>query len=148
MRGHDRQQHLGGADVGGRLLAPDVLLAGLQCHTQGRCPVHIPGDADQAPGKLTLVGFMGGEERRVGTAVSQGYPKALGRAHGHVRPELTRWPQEGQGEQIAGHHQESPGVVQAPGEILQVLHPTSGAGVLDQDPEGALEVGRLVVPPR
>ncbi len=30
MPGHDGQQHLGGADVGGGLLAADVLLAGLQ----------------------------------------------------------------------------------------------------------------------
>ena len=29
--GHHRQQHLGSTDVGGRLLAADMLLAGLQC---------------------------------------------------------------------------------------------------------------------
>ncbi len=33
-RGHDRQQHLRGADVAGRLLAPDVLLARLERHAK------------------------------------------------------------------------------------------------------------------
>ena len=36
MRRHHREQDLGGADVAGRLLAPDVLLAGLQRHAQRR----------------------------------------------------------------------------------------------------------------
>ena len=38
---HHREEHLRGADVGGRLLTADVLLAGLQRHAQRRLPRRI-----------------------------------------------------------------------------------------------------------
>ncbi len=38
---HHGQQHLRGANVGRRLLAPDVLLSSLQCHAQRRAPLGI-----------------------------------------------------------------------------------------------------------
>ena len=41
---HDRQQHLGRADVGGGLLPADVLLAGLERHPQGAVSVAVRGD--------------------------------------------------------------------------------------------------------
>ncbi len=41
--GHDRQQHLRRADVAGRLLAPDVLLAGLERHAVGHLAVRGRG---------------------------------------------------------------------------------------------------------
>src|SRR6266496_1746126 len=44
-RGH-RQQHLRRADVAGRLLAADVLLARLQRHAQRQAARRVPGDAD------------------------------------------------------------------------------------------------------
>ena len=34
-RSHHRQQHLGGADIAGGFISPDVLLTGLQGQTQG-----------------------------------------------------------------------------------------------------------------
>ena len=46
--GHHREQHLRGADVAGRLLAADVLLARLQRHAQRRLAVRVLGDADEA----------------------------------------------------------------------------------------------------
>ena len=40
-RCHNRQQNLGGADVAGRLVSADVLLAGLQRHTQCRFAARV-----------------------------------------------------------------------------------------------------------
>jgi hypothetical protein len=42
-RGDDGEQHLGGADVGGGLLAADVLLAGLQREAVGLAPLGVDG---------------------------------------------------------------------------------------------------------
>ena len=48
--GHHGQQHLGCADVARRLVASDVLLAGLQGQPVGRLPVGVPRQADDAAG--------------------------------------------------------------------------------------------------
>ena len=42
------QQHLGGADVRGGLLPPDVLLAGLQCESQRRASLGVDAHSDDA----------------------------------------------------------------------------------------------------
>src|SRR5690606_6926665 len=47
--GHHGEQHLGGADVAGGLLAADVLLTGLQRQPVGLVAVRVHGDADEAP---------------------------------------------------------------------------------------------------
>ena len=44
---NDRQQHLGGADVGGRLLAADVLLARLQGEAVGRTVLGVDREPDE-----------------------------------------------------------------------------------------------------
>ena len=83
--GHDGQQHLGGADVRGRLLAPDVLLAGLQGESVGGCAGGILRDADEAPGKLPLEARADGHVPGVRTAEAHRHPEALRRADGDVR---------------------------------------------------------------
>ena len=51
---HHGQQHLRGADVAGRLLPADVLLAGLQRQPVGRRAVGVPGHPDQPAGQRPL----------------------------------------------------------------------------------------------
>ena len=53
-RGDHGQQHLGGADVGGRLVAADVLLAGLQREAVRRAALGVDRDPDQAAGQVPL----------------------------------------------------------------------------------------------
>ena len=53
-RGGDSQQHLCRADVGRRLVAADVLLAGLEGEPVRRTAFRVDGDADQAAGQVTL----------------------------------------------------------------------------------------------
>ena len=54
-RRHVGQQRLRGADVGGRLLAADVLLARLQRHAVGRAALRVHRHADDAAGRLADV---------------------------------------------------------------------------------------------
>tara|TARA_B110000977_G_C10647310_1_gene326525 strand:+ start:264 stop:476 length:213 start_codon:yes stop_codon:yes gene_type:complete len=44
--------YLGGADVRGGLVAADVLLTGLHCHSQALVPLHVDRDPNHPPGHL------------------------------------------------------------------------------------------------
>ena len=68
--GDDREEDLGGADVRGRLLAPDVLLAGLERQPVGGSPVGIDGHAHEAAREGSLEGGLCGHERRMWPAVA------------------------------------------------------------------------------
>ncbi|OLT12609.1 hypothetical protein BJF77_06020 [Kocuria sp. CNJ-770] len=100
--GDDGQQRLGRADVGGGLLAADVLLAGLQRQAVGRPAGGVHRDAHQAAGQIALQALAAGHERGVGPAEEQGHPEALGGADGDVRALLPRGAQEGEGQQVGG----------------------------------------------
>ena len=82
--GHDRQQHLGGADVAGGLVTTDVLLAGLQGQAQGRVAFGIAGLAHQASGDVALVVLAGGEESSMGAPEAHRHTEALQTANGDV----------------------------------------------------------------
>ncbi|KKL52861.1 hypothetical protein LCGC14_2281240, partial [marine sediment metagenome] len=55
QRRQHRQEDLGGADIAGRLLAPDMLLARLQGHAQRPVARGIDRNADDPAGQLALV---------------------------------------------------------------------------------------------
>ena len=57
-RSRHRQQHLCGTDVGGRLIAANVLLARLQREPVGRCTVRIDRNAHQATGQAALMSLF------------------------------------------------------------------------------------------
>src|SRR4051812_357122 len=89
-----RQQHLRSADIAGRLLAPDVLLAGLERHSQRRFAVRIARHADDASGNLPLDLVAGREVRGVRPAVAEWHAEALGVADDNVRSPLARRSQQ------------------------------------------------------
>ncbi|MGX1371530.1 hypothetical protein RKD19_006889 [Streptomyces canus] len=130
--GHDREQHLRGADVAGRLLPADVLLTSLQSEPVGLVAVGVHGHAHeppgQAPGELLLDGHVAG----VRAAEAHRHTEPLRGPDRDVRPELTRRPQQGQREQIGGHGHERAELVSLVDERLDVPYDTGGAGVLDQ----------------
>ena len=72
------QQHLGRADVGVGLLAADVLLAGLQRHTQRGVAAGVLGHADDASRHTALEFVTAGEIGRVRAAVAHRHTEALG----------------------------------------------------------------------
>ena len=84
------QQHLRRAQVAGGLLAPDVLLACLQCQPHGGLPVGIARDTNNAARQVALVILARGHECRMRPAKAQRYAQALRAAHSHIRAPLSR----------------------------------------------------------
>lgn len=76
-RGDHGEQHLRGADVGGRLLAADVLLAGLQREPVGRRAARIHGEADEAPGQRALQRIAHRHIGRVRSAIAHRHAETL-----------------------------------------------------------------------
>ena len=104
--GHHGEQHLRGADVAGRLVAPDVLLPGLQRHAQRGTAVAVAGDADDPSRHEPLVGLAGGEEGGVRPAVAHRDAEPLAVADRDVGAPLARRHQQGQAR--AGRSRRSP----------------------------------------
>ena len=102
-RRHDGEQHLGGADVGGRLVAADVLLAGLQRQAVRRTPLGVDGHADQPAGQVPLE--AGGDRHVAGVraAVEERDAEALGGADDDVGAELAGRLEQREREQVGGH---------------------------------------------
>ena len=132
---HVGQQHLGGTDVGVRLLAADVLLAGLHRHAQGILATGILGDADDAARHGALVGIAGGEEGRVGATVTHGHAEALGRAEHHVGPQFTRGFEQQQGEHVGPDAGQPLLGLDRSDQGTQIGHVAGGARVLEHGTE-------------
>mmetsp|Transcript_38161 Transcript_38161/g.107835 ORF Transcript_38161/g.107835 Transcript_38161/m.107835 type:complete len:471 (+) Transcript_38161:431-1843(+) len=129
---HVGQQRLGSADVGGRLVAADVLLARLHGHAQRWRARRVEADANDAAGHQPLVLLGGGEEGGMGAAVAHGDAKALGRAHNNVSAPLAGGSELGESQQVGGHHHLGAGVVGCLDNGRGVRHGAIGGGVLDQ----------------
>ncbi|CEI74776.1 Uncharacterized protein PAE221_00336 [Pseudomonas aeruginosa] len=140
------QQHLGGADVAGGLLAADVLLAGLHGQAVGRLAVAVDGDADQASRHVPLEGVAGGEIGRVRAAEAERHAEALGAADGYVGAELARRGQQGQRQQVGGHRDQRIDRMEAADQFAIVDDLAVAGGVLQQRAEVGGEVfdGALV----
>ena len=141
-----RQQRLRRADVRGRLLPPDVLLASLQRHPVGLMAVAVDRQADDPAGRLTDVGVTRRQERRVGTAAAERHAEALRVADDGVGAQLARRRQQGQRQQVRRDNHEH-----ACGMRLLDDGPEIGDGaalvrVLQQQAKGTAE--RLVGQPR
>ncbi|MCY1355197.1 hypothetical protein D9M69_416080 [compost metagenome] len=137
------QQHLGGADVAGGLLAADVLLAGLHGQAQGRLAVAVDGDADQAAGHVALEGIAGGEVGRMRAAEAQRHAEALGAAEYQVGAEFAGRGQQGQGQQVGGDRHQGAGRMGALHQGAVVRHVAGTGGILQQQAEVAGEVAQL-----
>ena len=103
--GHHRRQHLGGANIGGGFLAPNVLLTGLQGQPVSGLAVNIDADPDQATGHGALVFVFARQIRGVRAARAHGHAKALRGADHDVSTHLAWGFEQGQGEQIGTHNQ-------------------------------------------
>ena len=132
-RGHDGEQHLGGADVGGRLVAADVLLAGLQGEAVRRAALGVDRDADQAAGQVPLEAGRDRHEAGVRAAVEQRDAEALRGADHDVGAERARATRAGSAR--AGRRRPRP-ARRARGRAsitrARVEDPAGGAGVLHQ----------------
>ena len=134
-RGHVGQQRLRGADVRGRLLASDVLLARLQGHAVRRAAAAVDRHADDAARHLPHVCVPGREKRGVRPAVAQRHAEALRVADDDVGAEFAGRRQQRQGQQIGGHRHQHAGLVGPRDETGQLVDPAALVRILDQQPE-------------
>src|ERR1700694_6175555 len=87
-----------GANVGGRLLAPDVLFAGLQGEDETAPALAVEGLSDQAGGEAADELGTAGHEADVGTAEAGREAELLAFADGDVGPVLARRGGGGEGD--------------------------------------------------
>jgi hypothetical protein len=136
-RRHVRQQRLRGADVRGRLLAPDVLFARRQRHPVRRAAVDIHRDADDATRGVAHERVARGEERGVRPSVAKRHAKPLGVAEHHIGAHFSRRGDERKREQIRAHRHEDARLVRTRDERFQIRERAGGVGVLQQRAEHA-----------
>ena len=110
-RGHHGEQHLGGADVGGRLLATDVLLAGLQGEPVGRGALGVDAHPDEAAGQGPLEAGADAHVAGVRAAEAHRHAEALAGADRDVGAPLPRRRRQGEGEQVGGRGDQRAGLV-------------------------------------
>jgi hypothetical protein len=75
--GHDREQDLRRADVAGGLLAPDVLLAGLECQSVRRPAIGVDRYANEPSRQAALQPRPYGDESGVWPAEAQRHAESL-----------------------------------------------------------------------
>ena len=105
---NDRQQDLGGADVGGRLLATDVLLPRLQGKPVGRAVLGVDREPDQTSGQVALQAALDGHVRRMRPPVPERDAESLGGADDDVSAPLPRRLEQRQREEVRRHGHQRP----------------------------------------
>mmetsp|Transcript_91931 Transcript_91931/g.281295 ORF Transcript_91931/g.281295 Transcript_91931/m.281295 type:complete len:932 (-) Transcript_91931:353-3148(-) len=147
-RGHVRQQHLRGADVGRRLVHADVLLAGLQREPVGRLAEAVHGLADDPAGHAPHLLLAGRQIRGRRAAEPHGHAEALHRPDDHVGAELAGWLGRDEREGVRGDDEVRLVAVERVGQALVVVEHALGVRVLHQRAAEfvhAFEVGGPVV---
>ena len=139
--GDDGEQDLRRADVAGRLLPADVLLAGLQRQPQRRVAVGVAGQADEPARKLPGERLAHRQVARVRPAEAQRHPEALGGADDGVRPQLAGRGQQRQRQQVRGHGDQAAAPVHLLDQRRRVAHHPGRPRVRQQQPE-QLAVGQ------
>ena len=134
-RGDDREQDLRRADVAGRLLAADVLLAGLEGEPVGGLAVGIDRDTDQAAGQLALEAVLDADVARVRAAEAHRHAEALGGSDRDVRAQLPGRGQQRQPEQVGGDDRPRAPGLGGRDRRAQVADRPAGARVLQQHAE-------------
>ena len=129
------QQDLGRADVTGRLLAADVLFAGLQREAVGGPAVGVHRHPDQPAGQLALERVTDRDVTRVRPAEEQRHAEPLAGAHRDIRAHLAGRREQGQREQVGGHRGHRAAGVRCLDQRLQVADDARGARELQQDAE-------------
>ena len=130
-RGHIGQKGLGGTNIGGRALAADVLLAGLQRQAVGRAAIGILRDADDAARHLALELIRYRHVGSVWAAEEEGNAKALGRAQDDIGTQVAGAFQKQQGQWVSDHGGQRAAGVQLFNQGRGIENFAFGAGVGD-----------------
>ena len=143
--GDHRRQHLGGADVAGGPVAPDVLLSRLERQAQGRTVTVVVGDADQAARQPPLQPVADGDVGSVRSAESHRQSEALGAADRDIGSPGAGSFEQTEGERIGGGDRHAAGLPQPFRQIAVVVDAAVGGRLLNQSREHALRVELAVV---
>ncbi len=131
-RRRQRHQALIGADVAGRLLAADVLLARAERHHVSLVAVGVERLADNAPGDAADLRHFGGEEADVRSAVAERDAERLPLTDDDVRAEFAGAFEQRQRQRISDEDQQRARFVDFVGESGEVLDLTEEVGVSDR----------------
>ena len=127
----ERQQRLVGGDVRGRLLAPDVLLAGLQGQHIAALTRGVDRLADDPPRQAPDVVVARGEEPVVRAAVAHRVTGRLTLADRHRAAVSARRLEHAERHQVDVRDRQRPGVVRRGGELGRVLEVPEEVRVLE-----------------
>ena len=133
--GHDGEQGLSRADIRGRFLATDMLLAGLQREPESGLAVRIDRLADEAAGHHPLEGVASCHEGGVGTAESERHAEPLRVANGDVRAHVTGRLEQHQREQVGGYDCQGVIRVRIGDQLLVIADRAIGGGILENQAE-------------
>ena len=132
----ERVQRLRGADVVGRFLATDVLLAGLQREHEAAAPVDVlgfAGDPSRHPPDLRL---GRAEEAERGPAEVEAVAERLALAEGDVGAGLAGRLQDPERHRVAGDDQQRAVLLRRRAERFDVLDRAEEVGALQDDRRG------------
>mmetsp|Transcript_13174 Transcript_13174/g.32163 ORF Transcript_13174/g.32163 Transcript_13174/m.32163 type:complete len:534 (+) Transcript_13174:3450-5051(+) len=127
-----REQHLGGADVGGRLVVPDVLLPRLQRQPVRLVALAVDGLADDPPRHFTQVLHVRREVRRRRPPGEHRHAEPLHVPHHHVGAHARRCFREHEIQGVRCDHQVPLVAVQVRRDGTVVLETAPGVRVLHQ----------------
>ena len=130
-----------GADVVGRLLAADVLLAGLQREHEAAAPVDVRGLARDPAGHPAQVLLGGREEAERRTAEVEAVAERLALADRDVDAALARRPEHAERDRVDGGDAERARLVGGARQRLEVLDRAEEVRVLDEDGGGLVVEG-------
>ena len=139
-RRHDRQQTLGGANVGRGLVPSNMLFAGLQGHAQGGLAQTVDGDANDSAWKMALEPFAGRKKRSMRSSVTHGHSKPLRTSNHHIGTHGAWAFQHQQGHQVSRKDGPHFALGHVGHKSSQIFHLPVGVGVLDHASE---DVARL-----
>jgi glycine dehydrogenase (decarboxylating) len=132
---HHGEQHLRGAHVRRRLLAPDVLLARLERHAQRRPPRRVAAHADDPARQHPLELVARGEERRVRSAVAERNAEPLRAPDADVGAPLARRREQRERQQIGRDDGQGAGGVCALHRLAIIDHRAVGRRILHEHAE-------------
>ncbi len=133
--GDDGQQHLRGADVAGRLVPADVLLAGLQAQAIGVRAIAVHGHPDQPARQLAGMLGVHGQVPGVRSTESHWHTETLGGAEGHVGAELAGRGDQRRGQQVGADGDQRATFVRLVDQTRPVGDTSAGARQLHDDAE-------------
>ena len=133
--GHDSQQHLSRTNVRRCFFAPNVLLAGLQGHSQSRLTLGIHRNTNDAPRNMPFQRIAGSEKGRVWPPEAHRNAKPLCRTHYHIGPHFAGRSQHRQSQQISRNGYRNAQFVGSGNQVSIVKYLPIGGRVLQEHSE-------------